>query len=93
MAGCFGLSAVSAAPPVCRVRYYTHDVTACRRELRQRLQTVMGDIYRLMVAALLQHQEDGGEILPAGGGGGLDLGNRGRGGGARTRKGAGVGLG
>ena len=63
MAGCFGLSAVSAAPPVCRVRYYTHDVTACRRELRHRIQAVTADIYRLMVAALFQHQHqpNGGE--------------------------------
>ncbi|KAF0297934.1 putative E3 ubiquitin-protein ligase HERC1 [Amphibalanus amphitrite] len=61
VAGCFGLSAVSPAPPVCRVRYYTDDVTASRRQLRQRIQAVMADIYRLMVAALFEHQ-NGGEV-------------------------------
>ena len=60
VAGCFGLSAVSSAPPVCRVRFYTEDVTASRRQLRQQIQAAMADIYRLIVAALFQHQDRGG---------------------------------
>ncbi|XP_037084977.1 probable E3 ubiquitin-protein ligase HERC1 [Pollicipes pollicipes] len=59
VAGCFGLSAVSAEPPRSRVRFYTDDVATSGCALRQRIHTVLADIYRLLVAGLFRHQDRG----------------------------------